>query len=99
MSEIGPQLGDIFAAWTSPTDPFDARATGDVEIQVIGTPSVAYTPQRSLDGVNYVACNAYDKDGNVVTSISAAGIYSLDGSSWLKLTGGSGSTIYIRAGA
>lgn len=90
----------LFAtAWADPTVAQDMRRFSDIEIQVVGTPSVAYTPQRSLDGTNYVATNAYDKDGNVVTSISAAGIYSLDGGGWLKLTGGSGSTVTIRAGA
>lgn len=84
--------------WSDPTAGQDVREYSDVEIQIVGTPSVAYTPQRSLDGTNYVATNAYDKGGNVVTSITAAGIYSLDGGGYLKLTGGSGSTVTIRAG-
>lgn len=87
------------ALWSDPTVAQDMRDFIDVEVQVVGTPSVAYAPQRSLDGTNFVATNAYDKDGNTVTSITAAGIYSLEGGGYLKLTGGSGSVITIRAGA
>lgn len=86
-------------AWPNPSSGFSAVEYGDVEVQVVGTPSVAYVPQRSLDGTNYVACNAYDKDGTTVTSISAAGIYFLPGGGWLKLITGSGSTLTLRAGA
>ena len=94
----------IGTAWADPTIAQDVRIYSDVEIQVVGTPSVAYTPQRSLNSTtgsdgNFVACNAYDYQGNAVSTITAAGIYSLDGGGWLKLTGGSGSTFTIRAGA
>lgn len=85
--------------WASPATAQDVRAWIDVEIQVVSNPGTAYTPQRSLDGTNYVACNAYDKDGNAVPTITTAGIYSLDGGGWLKLTGGTGSTFTLRAGA
>lgn len=85
-------------AWPDVTSPINVELYTDVEIQVIGTPSVAYTPQRSLDGINFVNCNAYDKDGTIVTTITTAGIFSLEGSGHLKLTGGSGSTFIIRAG-
>lgn len=86
--------------WDDPTDPVNFGSLTDVEIQVVGTPGANYTPYRSLDGgTTFVASNAYDKDGNTVTAISAAGIYSLDGGGLVKLTGGSGSTIYVRAGA
>ena len=98
MTVISNALGDTFNDWTDPTAAVDVRAAEDAEIQVIGTPSVAYAPQRSLNGTNFTPCNAYDKDGNAVASITAAGIYSLDGGGWLKLTGGSGSTFVIRAG-
>jgi hypothetical protein len=71
----------------------------DVLAQVVGTPMIAYVPQCSLDGVNFVPCNAYDKDGAVVTSISAAGIYTLDFTGWVRMAAGSGSTITLRLGA
>lgn len=87
------------ATWSDPTSSRNYTFFADVEIQVVGTPGVAYTPQRSLDGTNFVACNAYDKDGNTVTSISTAGIYRLPGNGYLKLTGGSGSTVLVRAGS
>lgn len=98
----------IGSAWATPTVAQDVRLYSDVEIQVVGTPSVAYTPQRSLNSTdgsdgNYVACNAYDKDGNAVTTITAAGIYSLDGGGWLGLwtavvTGSiSGTTLTVSA--
>lgn len=83
--------------WADPTIAQDVRSFGDVEIQVVGTPSVAYTPQRSLDGTNFVAANAYDKDGATVTTITTAGLYSLVGGARVKLTGGSGSVITLRA--
>jgi hypothetical protein len=86
-------------AWegSNPTTAMFFRDT-DVEVQVVGTPGADYTPQRSLDGTTFVACNAYDKDGNIVTAISAAGIYSIDGAAYLKFTGGSGSTFTVRSG-
>lgn len=87
------------ASWATPTTAQDVRYYSDVEVQVVGAPAVAYTPARSLDGANYVAANAYDKDGNAVASISAAGIYSFDGGGFLKFTAGAGSTLTIRAGA
>ena len=99
MSAIVQIANEPPSLWADPTVAFDARYYGDVEIQVVTTPGVAYAPTRSLDGTTFVACNAYDKDGNTVTSITAAGIYSLDGGGYLKLPTGSGSTITIRAGA
>ena len=86
-------------AWSDPTDPINFAYFTDVEVQIVGTPGANYTPYRSFDqGTTYVACNAYDKDGAKVAAISAAGIYSLPGGAMLKLTGGSGSTVYVRAG-
>lgn len=85
--------------WPDPTTSIYFDGLENVEIQVIGTPSVAYTPQRSGDGSTFVAANAYDKDGNTVTSITVAGFYNLIGGCHIKLAGGSGSTIYVRAGA
>jgi hypothetical protein len=71
----------------------------DILAQVVGAPAVAYVPQCSLDGVNFVPCNAYDKDGAVVTSISAAGIYTVDCTGWVRMAAGSGATITLRLGA
>jgi len=91
------------ATWSPPSTAFDARLYSDIEIQVVTTPSVAYAPQRSLDGTNFVATNAYDKDGNTVTSITAAGIYSLDGGGYLRMAGAvvtgsiSGTTLTVSA--
>lgn len=93
LSSLRPQ------AWTDPTVAMDFYRFTDVEVQIVGAPGANYTPYRSLDGgTTYVACNAYDNDGAKVTAISAAGIYSLPGGAMLKLTGGSGSTVYVRAG-
>ena len=93
LSYLGPVV------WDNPSVGHSFVRYGDVEIQVVGTPSTPYVPTRSLDGTTFVACNAYDKDGTVVTSISAAGIYSLKGSGFLKMSAGAGSTITIRAGS
>jgi hypothetical protein len=71
----------------------------DFQAQVVGTPTMAYLPQCSLDGVNFVPCNAYDKDGAVVTSISTEGIYTVDCTGWVRMAAGSGSTITLRLGA
>jgi hypothetical protein len=88
----GPQ------AWPDPVnDALDVRAFENVEFQVVGTPGVAYAPQRSLDGNTFVACNVFDKDLNPLASISAAGIYTMDGGGYVKLAGGSGSTVTVRA--
>ena len=86
-------------AWADPTEALNLYRFSDVEIQVIGAPGANYTPYRSFDGSTFVAANAYDKDGATVTAISAAGIYTIEGGCYVKLTGGSGSTIYVRAGA
>lgn len=83
--------------WDDPTSANDYHMFADVEVQIIGL-SVAFTPQRSFDGSNFVACNAYDKDGNTVTSISADGIYSLPGGAYLKLISGTATAVYVRAG-
>lgn len=85
--------------WADPTVALLVEDYEEVDLQVIGTPGAGYTPQRSLDGTNFVACNAYDKDLNIVTSITAAGIYTVEGGGWIKLTGGSGSTVIARADA
>jgi hypothetical protein len=92
------ELAAIYpTTWASPSSSYDARPYADVEVQLTGT-FTAYTPQRSLDGTNFVPCNAYDKNGNAITSITAAGIYRLPGNGYLKLASGSGATVTIRVG-
>lgn len=86
------------ATWTDPTRAINFVDFADVEVQFVGTPSVAYTPVRSLDGANFVTCNAYDKDGNALTSISSAGIYRFVGGAFIKFSAGSSSTLTIRGG-
>lgn len=81
-----------------PTTPFYARVYGDVEVQIIGTPTTAYIFQDSLDGINFNDCNLWDKNGAALTSAAAAGRYRLPGSCYLKARQGAGSTIAIRAG-
>lgn len=85
--------------WTTPATAWDVRDFSDVEVQFVGTPSVAYQPQRSLDGVNYVNTLAFDQAGNSYATIAAAGIYSFDGGGYLLFSAGSGSTLTRRAGA
>jgi len=61
--------------------------------------STPYTPQWSLDGITFFPCLAYDYQGNPVTSISTAQLYRLPGSVYLRLFGGTGATVLIRAGS
>ena len=82
-----------------PATVFYALVYPDVEIQVIGTPTTAYVFQDSFDGVAFNDCNAWDRNGAVLTSITAAGRYRLPGSCYLKARQGAGSTIVIRAGS
>jgi hypothetical protein len=81
-----------------PTTAFNGRVFADIEIQVIGTPTTAYVLQDSLDGSTYNDCNAMDRNGTVLTSITAAGRYRLPGSCYLRARQGAGSSIIIRAG-
>ncbi|WP_374412894.1 hypothetical protein [Novosphingobium colocasiae] len=90
---IGPE------PWASPDTAWDATGYGDVEVQFVGTPAIAYQPQRSLDGTNFVACLAYDAQGASYAAITAAGIYGFDGNGFLKFATGSGSTLTRRAAA
>lgn len=87
-------------AWSDPTVAQDLRYFSDIEIQVDGTITGAYTPQRNFTGTagTFYPCQVYDSYGNAVSSITTAGIYSLRGPGFFKLTGGSGATITIRAG-
>lgn len=86
----------MYEAWANPADPRSFDDWGEVEIQVVGTPTVAYTPQRSIDGVNYYDANAYDKDGAPVATITVAGIYSIEGGAYVKLINGTDSAIGFR---
>lgn len=85
------------ATWATPSTAYDARAYPDVEVQLVGT-FTAYTPQRSFDNINFFPCNASDKDGNPLSSITTAGIYRLPGNGYLKLASGSGATVTLRVG-
>lgn len=84
--------------WT-PNSAFNARVYPDVEIQVIGSPTMAYVFQDSFDGTTYNDCNAIDKNGLAVAAISAPGRFRLPGTCYLKARQGAGSTITIRAGS
>ena len=85
------------APWV-PTTAFNGRVFADIEIQVIGIPTTAYVFQDSLDGSTFNDCNAVDRNGTSLTSITAAGRYRLPGSCYLRARLGGGSTIIIRAG-
>lgn len=82
--------------WANPSLAQNTVLYTDVEVQFTGTPGTPYTPVRSLDETNFFPCNAYDKDGNVVSSISVAGIYAFDGGGWLKFSAGAGSVLTLR---
>lgn len=81
------------ASWNGAS--FDGRAYSGLEFQVIGTPSTAYTPQRSLDGSTWASVTVFDQNGASVTSITAAGLYTIKGRGYARLNGGAGSTLYI----
>jgi hypothetical protein len=85
------------ASWGDPTVAYDLRDWPVAELQVITAPGVAYAPQRSLNNTDFVATNVRDKNGQLVSSITAAGIYTIEGGGYIKLTGGSGSTFVVRA--
>ena len=85
-------------AWT-PTTAFSGRVFPDIEIQVIGTPTTAYIFQDSFDGINFNDCSAWDRNGQVLPSVSAAGRYRLPGSCYLRARQGAGATFMIRAGS
>jgi hypothetical protein len=85
------------AAWT-PASAFNGRVYPDVEIQVIGTPTTSYIFQDSFDGVAYNDCNAWDRNGQALAAIAAAGRYRLPGNCFLRARQGAGASIIIRAG-
>lgn len=87
---MSPQL------WEDTTVPLNFYQFNNVEIQVTGVTGT-WTPARSKNGT-FVACNAYDKDGLPVTTITADGIYSLEGRAQIKLTGGSAGAFTVSAG-
>lgn len=87
------------AAWAAPASAIDVRDCAAIEFQVVTAPGVAYAPKRSLDGTTFVACNVRDKDGLLVSSITAAGIYTAEGGGYFQLATGSGSTITLRGAA
>jgi len=85
-------------SWT-PATAFNGRMYADIEIQVIGTPTVAYVFQDSFDNINFNDCTAWDRNGATLASITAAGRYRLPGSCYVKARQGTGSTFLIRAGS
>lgn len=85
-------------AWT-PATAFNGRVYPDIEIQVIGTPTTSYVFQDSFDGAAFNDCNAWDRNGQTLTAITAAGRYRLPGSCFLRARQGAGATIMIRAGS
>jgi len=84
-------------AWV-PTTAFNARLYADVEIQIIGTPSTAYIFQDSFDGITFVDCNLWDKNGQTLAQVATAGRYRLPGCAFLRARQGAGATFIIRAG-
>lgn len=92
-------LPNLLPSVWSPASAFNARGYSDVEIQVIGTPTTAYIFQDSFDGNAYNDCNALDKNGLALSTITTAGRFRLPGTCYLKTRQGAGSTIYIRAGS
>lgn len=85
--------------WPAPATAWDVTLYGDIEVQFTGAIGAAYQPQRSLDGVNFVNCLAYDEAGNSYTTITTAGIYSFSGSGFLKFSAGTGASLTRRAAA
>lgn len=86
-------------SWADPAVAFDARAYSDVEVQLVGTITTPYQPQRSIDGTNYVSVSALDDAGASYATITAAGIYSLPGNGYLKFSAGAGAVVTRRAAA
>lgn len=81
-----------------PTTLFNARFYADVEIQVIGVPTVVYVFQDSFDGTNFNDCQMLDKFGQNLPSINAPGRFRVPGNCFLRARQGAGSTIFVRAG-
>ena len=84
--------------WT-PASVFNAAVFGDVEIQLIGTPTTPYIFQDSFDGSNFNDCMLLDRQGSMLASINAAGRFRLPGNCFLKARQGAGATFFIRAGS
>lgn len=97
-SGLPVEFATVFpTTWANPSTPYDARAYTDVEFQIDGT-FTPYVPQRSFTNGDFYPCNAIDRDGNILSSITTAGIYRLVGPGYFKLTGGAGATITLRVG-
>lgn len=91
-------LPTVFPSAWVPSTAFNARIYPDVEIQIIGTPSIAYIFQDSFDGVNFNDCMLWDRNGLSLVQAAAVGRFRLPGNSFLRARQGSGSTMIIRAG-
>lgn len=95
FQKIKMVAGILPETWNTPGTAWDVTNYGDVEIQIAGTITTPYQPQRSLDGSNFVNCLAYDEAGNSYSTISAPGIYSLSGGGFLRLNAGAGTGITV----
>lgn len=85
------------SAWI-PATVFNARIYPDVEIQIIGLPSIAYIFQDSFDGVNFNDCTLWDRNGLSLVQAATVGRFRLPGNCFLRARQGAGSTMIIRAG-
>lgn len=87
LAYLGPLV------WDTPSVGHSFARYGDVLVAFVGTPSVAYTPEMSLDGVTYFPWVVYDKSGTELTTVTAAGIYRFTGCGYLRFSTGSGSVL------
>lgn len=83
--------------WDITKGSIDMLSYPEVEFQITGITS-AYTLQRSMDNIHWSNWYVFNYAGNQLSSISSDGIYLTDGSSYLRLVGGSGATVAVRGG-
>lgn len=72
---------------------YDASRFGDVRLEFSG--GTALSASRSLAGTNYYPCKISDEAGNTYDSVTAAGIYYVDGGFLLKFS----QAVTVAAGA
>jgi hypothetical protein len=90
-----PRLDPIL--WDDGAEVQDMHIYKDVEIEVVGAPSIAIAVQRSIvSNGSYPTAKGYDAQQLGVTSITTAGTYNFQGFGFFKFAGGGGSTVYIR---
>ena len=83
--------------WDQPSKPLSFVNFSEVEIQIIGTPSVAYQLQRSFDGVNFSNYSPRDVEWNRHSTLSTDGFYIVEGGAFIRFSAGQGSIIWTRA--